>query len=405
MRRLAWISLVALVFVIPWEYSLDLAAPFGNIARIFGLISALIAVPVVLQSGTVRKFTRIHWLTLALYAWLCFSFFWTVNSDRTLTHLRGYAQEMMLLWLVWEFVENSSDLRIVLWAWVAGSWVLAILTIAEFALAGKAGAEQFRFAAIGQDPNDVARYINFGFPVAAILLHDSGRAFQRFLLLGYFPVGVAAALLTASRSGILVASVAVSGCGVAILRGHRRYAAMALIAIVVSTVWVLTFAPAGTLERIKTLREVRRNPDLNQRVDIWRAGWKAFERAPMLGHGTGSFVTAAGLSRDDTAHNTALAMLVENGLCGLLLATAIVVVAARAIWRTRGTMRLGLTVLMAVWAISSLVGTVGESRMTWLMFGIIAVAEQVSTEERLGKVGEAGLATATTSRECLEWLR
>ena len=55
-------------------------------------------------------------------------------------------------------------------AWLAGSWVLALLTIANFALARSCIAEQIRFAAAGQDPNDVARFLDLGFPVAALLL-------------------------------------------------------------------------------------------------------------------------------------------------------------------------------------------------------------------------------------------
>ena len=51
MRRLAWGMLLVFVFAIPWEYSLDLAAPWGNIARIAGLIALLVAVPAVLRTG------------------------------------------------------------------------------------------------------------------------------------------------------------------------------------------------------------------------------------------------------------------------------------------------------------------------------------------------------------------
>jgi O-antigen ligase len=98
----------------------------------------------------------------------------------------------------------------------------------------------------------------------------------------------------------------------------------------------------------------------------------------MFGHGAGTFVTAAGLAAEDTAHNTVLAILVESGLCGLVLATAILVVAVRAIGRTSGELRLGLSVLMAVWAVASLVGTVGENRMTWLLLGIVAVSQRVA---------------------------
>ena len=37
MRRTTWILLLVLAFAIPWEYSLDLGEPLGNVARIAGL--------------------------------------------------------------------------------------------------------------------------------------------------------------------------------------------------------------------------------------------------------------------------------------------------------------------------------------------------------------------------------
>ena len=52
---------------------------------------------------------------------------------------------------------------------LAGSWVLAILTVANVASPEAIASGQIRFAAIGQDPNDVARFLDLGFPVAALL--------------------------------------------------------------------------------------------------------------------------------------------------------------------------------------------------------------------------------------------
>src|SRR6185503_8609111 len=107
MRRTAWALLVLFVFAIPWEYSLDFPAPYGNIARVLGVLTVLAAVPALLQTGSIRKLSAIHCLTLALYLWFCVTFFWTDAPHETLIHLRGYAQEMMLIWLVWEFAQTE----------------------------------------------------------------------------------------------------------------------------------------------------------------------------------------------------------------------------------------------------------------------------------------------------------
>jgi len=48
------------------------------------------------------------------------------------------------------------------------------------------------------------------------------------------------------------------------------------------------------------------------------------------------------------------------------------VFSVKAVFSTRGRLKAGLLVLMLVWAISSLTGTVWENRQTWLLFGIAA---------------------------------
>src|SRR5579863_4332722 len=106
MRRVAWGLLLVFVFTIPWEYSLDLGAPFGNIARITGLLLLIAAVLAVLQA---RRFSRprpLQWLTLAFFLWFCCSLFWAMAPAESLIKLRGYFQETMIVWLLWEFGES-----------------------------------------------------------------------------------------------------------------------------------------------------------------------------------------------------------------------------------------------------------------------------------------------------------
>jgi hypothetical protein len=175
MRRIAWGLLLLFAFAIPWEYSLDLGEPLGNIARITGLLLVLVAVPAVLQAGRLRTPGPMQWLVLAFYLWFCCSYFWTIDSQATLEKMRAYFQEMMIVWLVWEFADSSRDLRALLRAYVAGSCVLAALTFANLGSPEAIAAGQIRFAAAGQDPNDVARFLDLGFPLAALLVNSERR--------------------------------------------------------------------------------------------------------------------------------------------------------------------------------------------------------------------------------------
>ena len=381
MRRASWGLLLLFVFAIPWEYSLDLGDPLGNIARVTGLLLLIIAIPAVLQNGKLRNPGALQWLVLALFLWFCCSYFWTIDPHATIEKMRGYFQEMMIVWLVWEFAENAHDLRALLRAVLAGSWVLAVLTVANVASPEAIASGQIRFAAIGQDPNDVARFLDLGFPMAALLIDWEDHWPGRVLALGYLPLGFAAVLLTASRGGILAALIALIGCGLLLLRNHMRgvFAGVFAVPAVVAVLWFVV--PHETLERLATISDQIRGGDLNQRLNIWAAGWQAFVQAPFLGHGAGSFVSAAGLAPVDTAHNTALSLAVEGGIGALILASAIVVACAREALATRGTLRMALVTLLLVWFVSSLVGTVAESRTTWLLLGMIALANRIAAGE------------------------
>ena len=381
MRKLAWVLLLLFVFAVPWEYSADFGAPLGNIARLIGVVVLLVAVLAVLRSGEIRKPGSLQVMTAAFFLWFCCSYFWSGTPDVTLVRIRGYFQEMMVVWFAWELIETADDLRTVFRVWLAGSWVLAILTIANFVSADPASAEQIRFAAVGQDPNDVARFLDLGFPFAALLLDGRESWMGKSLAIGYFPAGVAGVLLTASRGGFLTAIVALIGCGVLLFQRWPKglIAGGLILPAVVGLVWLS--APHETLERLGTIAQQIQGGDLNQRLNIWSAGWRAFLQAPICGYGAGSFVTVAGLAPIDTAHNTILSILVEGGLIALFIAAAIVAASVRAIASTRGPLSVALGTLMMVWLLSSVVGTVAESRTTWLVLIVIAVSRRLVEEE------------------------
>jgi O-antigen ligase len=380
MRKVAWALLLVFAFTIPWEFSLDLGEPLGNVARIAGLLLLLAAIPAVFQGGRLRAPGALQWAVLALYLWFCFSCFWTIDVLATAERLRAYFQEMMVVWLVWEFAESAEDLRALLRACVAGSWVLALLTLASFASAD-AAAGQIRFAAFGQDPNDVARFLDLAFPLAALLMSSEQRWPGRLLAAGYFPLGLAGVLLTASRGGFVAALAALAGSGFLLAYGHpRRVLAGAMtLPPFVALLWFIV--PRGTVERLATLSEQLQGGDLNQRVNIWSAGWQAFVRAPFFGTGAGTFVAAARLSPIDTAHNTALSIAVSGGLCALFLAGAVLAAALWSAAQTRGPLVWAVATALTVWAISSLVATVEESRTTWLLLALVALAGRLASEE------------------------
>ena len=289
----------------------------------------------------------------------------------TLGTIRAFFQEMMIVWLVWEFADTPADLRALLRAFVAGSWVLALLTLVAFRSAEAIAANQIRFAAYGQDPNEVARFLDLGFPCAALLFDSERSKPLRLLALGFLPVGLVAVLLTASRGGFIAAVVALAGSAVVLMRGHARRVVAGVFALppFLAALWFIV--PRATFDRLATIPEQLRSGDLNQRLNIWSAGWRAFVHAPLFGTGAGSFVIAAHQSPVDTAHNTALSIVVGGGLCALFLAPLLVALATRSALETHGALRMALITALLVWAVTSMVATVEENRTTWLLFAMI----------------------------------
>ena len=381
MRRIAWFLLLLFAFTIPWEYSLELGEPLGNIARVVCLLALLAAIPAVLQTGHLRTPGLMQWLVLAFFLWLCCTYFWTIEAAETVAKLRGNFQELMIVWLVWEFAEDAGDLRALLRVTVAGSWVLAALTVANFASAEAFANAQVRFAAIGQDPNDVARFLDLGLPLAALLVNSERRWPWRLLAAGYLPLGLLGVLLTASRGGFLAAVVALVGSGLLLAYGHPKRALAGALALPALAAALWFIVPHESFERLATIPEQLQGGDLNQRLNIWTAGWHAFVRAPFFGTGAGSFVSAAGLGPIDTAHNTALSIAVSGGLVALFLATAIVAAAIWSIAQTHGPLKWAMAVALLVWLTTSVVATVEENRTTWLLLALIALAGRLEVEE------------------------
>lgn len=379
MRGVAWALLLVLAFTIPWQYSLDFGAPFGNISRVVALAVLLAFLPALLHAGMMRKPGPLVGLILTLWMWFCCSYLWSIDRTQSLHHLRGSLQDLMIAWFVWELADSPEKVRDLLRAFVAGSWVLAVLTIGDFLLAG--GREQIRFVAAGQDPNDVARYLVLALPVAALLAGNESRRPGKLLAASYLPLGVWGALLTASRSGFLAAAVGLAGCAVLLFPVYRRRLAAAAFALPAVLVALWLAIPRPTLERLASIPAEVQSGDLNRRWEIWAAGWLAFRHAPFFGSGAGSFVAAARLAPIDTAHNTALACAVEGGIVALSLAVAIVVVSVAGVARLRGPLRIALATVLSAWLLSSLVATLQENRLTWLLLGLIAVAARLAAEQ------------------------
>lgn len=294
---------------------------------------------------------------------------------------------------MWELIESDADLAAVMSAYVAGAAVLAMLTLADFAHPQSAG--QVRFVPQGQDPNDVARYLVLALPFAAWAIGAVESRWKRILFFWFLPLAVVAILLTASRGGFLACALSLVGCGLLLWRRHARIVVGTLLVAPVAVAGIWLVVPHETLLRIGSIPAQLTGGDLNQRWEIWEAGWRAFARAPLMGWGAGSFVWAAKLAPLNTAHNTALAIAAEGGLVSLALACMILVLCLRALRYARSSLRWALGIALGAWVFLSLISNVQENRASWLLLGLTIVAGGLGKGETTDFVLRSGPAASS----------
>ena len=374
MARLTVALLVLYAFAVPWQYALDLGEPLGNVARIVGVLLLLIAIPALFARRAWHPPGLLPSLIFLLFLYLSTSYLWSIDPLTTLDKIRAYFQVMMVVWIAWEFLETPAQGRNFLRAILLGSIVLALLTVFNFtSVATAAVAQQTRFTASGQDPNDVARFLALVFPIAALLLAEDRRIAIRLLAAAYLPLGLLAVVLTASRGGFLGAIVALLAAFVLLARWRPAAAASVAVLLAALSTVAAFLVPAETFARLATIPAQFAALDFNDRFGIWTSGAQAFAHAPWLGYGAGNYSLAAGLATEDTAHNTFMALLVMGGLVAATLLLAILIAALRSILRARGLTRIAFFAVLAVWIVTASVGSVEENRMTWLLFACSAL--------------------------------
>lgn len=381
MSRLTVALLVLYAFAVPWQYALDLGEPLGNPARILGVLMLVAAIPAVLSRPSWHPPGLLPSLVLLIFLYLSATYLWSIDPLTTLDKIRAYFQVMMVVWIAWEFLETPAQVRNLLRAIVIGSIVLALLTLAGFTSAAAAVVtQQSRFTAAGQDPNDVARFLDLVFPIAALLLAEDKSILVRLVAALYLPLGLLAVILTASRGGFLGAAAALLAAFFLLARWRPVFAVAATVVLALFSMFAAFFVPAETFARLATIPAQFAALDFNDRFGIWTSGAQAFAHAPWLGYGAGNYSLAAGLSAEDTAHNTFMALLVMGGLVAVTLLLAILVAALRSILRAQALTRFAFLGVLLVWIITASVGSVEENRMTWLLFACIALLPRFASD-------------------------
>ncbi len=131
----------------------------------------------------------------------------------------------------------------------------------------------------------MARFLDLGFPLAALLLNSEPRWPARLLALGYLPLGLVAVLLTASRGGFLAALVALAGCGILLLRSHAKAVLAGVFALPAHGGWALVrsfrMRRSSGWPRFQSRLQ---SGDLNQRLEYLVCGLARLCAGAAVGH-------------------------------------------------------------------------------------------------------------------------
>ncbi|HEX7118537.1 MAG TPA: O-antigen ligase family protein, partial [Longimicrobiales bacterium] len=210
---------------------------------------------------------------------------------------------------------------------IAGAWLLE----AGFEMMGRLHPESY-------NPLQFARSVAMSIiGCFAVFLIRYRRGEFRPTALAFVPVGLGLMLLSGGKGPLLslVASLIVL---IFLAQKTRSLAVRALrmgailLVLAAGAVAAFPFLPVAVQERLMpTLSQTAYAGSIGARIDRMAHGWRMFREAPILGHGTGSFVFGGQIG--DYPHNILLELLSENGLIGLFLWTGLLCVGLLAVHR------------------------------------------------------------------------
>jgi hypothetical protein len=328
-----------------------------------------------------RRFRTFQIATAAYLAVVAASLFWTSNPESTAHSVRSYVQSAMIVWVMWELGATWRDAFHLATAYVAGASVAAISVLHNFSAATiELEARQARFAADNWDVNDLALVLSLAIPLAFYVATKRLDWISTCVARAYLLVGPMAIVLTSSRSGAVVMTLAILALPL-FLKRQTMQAKVITATVVACAAWVAwNYAPQQSWNRLSTLFSSLRAGDLNFRDTIWRNGLRAFGGHCLAGVGAGAFETGAGINF--SAHNTFLAVLVEQGLIGFGVFLVILGCAIHCSLRMAGTDRKLCVVLLVCWAVGTFTLGWAANRVTWFVLGLVTA---------LGSVREARL--------------
>jgi O-antigen ligase len=366
MTALAYAALWVFTFAVPWE-NIIVIPGLGTISKLMGIIALGFALLASLVTGRLRRLQSFHLAALLFVVWAGLSVFRTGDEGRAITKFLTYFQLLLVLWMIWELATTLRRVQGLLFAYVCGASVAAINTVVGFRENLHVAKAAARFAAQGFDPNDLGMTLALALPMAWYLGMTFRHPIMRWLCRLYLPLGLVAIGLTASRGALIASIMALLIVPVTMSQLSPGKLAAAVILIFASGAAAIAYIPETSWQRFATTRTQVESGTMNSRVTIWKEGFKAFSKKPILGYGTSSFNWTV----HSQAHNSYLAVLVEQGLVGFMFFGLILVaVFTKILKMPKMERRFGL-VLFATMGVAMLPLGWDDRKPVWVILALL----------------------------------
>jgi O-antigen ligase len=360
------------VFTIPWENALILPGVI-TISHLLGFVAFPVAVLAILERGRLRSPSLPLVLMGLFVVWGSLSSFWTVDAESSTILITSWAQNLGMVWLIWELADHRERQFVLMRAYVFGTLVSAGDTLFSY-FRGQAAYYQ-RYAGSGFDPNDLGLLLALSLPISCFLttIQTHTRAVWIYRLQQV--VAILAIGLTSSRAALVATIVALFYLPLASVKMTCRQKFVLLLTGVIVIGSALAFLPETTWKRWGgTGRELEQGT-WDERLVVWSVGLQVFQEHPVQGIGAGGF--RAGTQKilppiGFVAHNTFLSVLVEEGLVGFALFLLLLLSLAFPALRLPGVERNLWLVVLAVWAVGVSTLTWENRKPTWFLFGLLA---------------------------------
>ena len=302
----------------------------GAVAMVMVLVLFVVS-PKPLVQVPLRKIPQLK-MVLAIYGLCLFSVPFSVYPRASFDFaVLGFPRTLLFFFLMIYGVRNFTDLRKVLWTYLAGVLLLAFFTITN-------GEGRRMTASATYDPNDIALLFVVTLPMVYFFMH-SQKGIAKAILFGTLLTLLFAFILTVSRGGFLGLLV----ISLLILFKDRRSWPVKLVWLGLLAVAFVQFAPESYWARIQTITSKQ---DYNVTAEygreaLWRRGLNLLSENPVTGVGAGAIITGIGTSYGDeggkwmTVHNAYLQISAELGLGGGALFILLILSSFRDLRRLR----------------------------------------------------------------------